>query len=233
MALSPERGTGDKRPWRIVRGRVGEAAQSAGADAEAEARRLVQTYADTVLRVSYTYLRSTADAEDICQTVLLKLVESPRAFENAEHERAWVVRAAINASKDALRGAYRRTSVPLDAAADTADSSPAPDAPHGSEVLDAVMRLDEKYREAIYLHYYEGYSIREIAELTGRTQTAVGAHLSRGRAKPRGRSAMRRRPPARRFRTRRCMPIGSISRVARAIHTPRAPCSDGHDDTRR
>ncbi|MDO4291499.1 MAG: sigma-70 family RNA polymerase sigma factor [Eggerthellaceae bacterium] len=151
--------------------------------ADLRARRLVDAYADLILRVSYTYLRSTQDAEDICQTVLLKLTCEQHVFESIDHERAWVVRATINASKDVLRGAYRRTSVALDAARNAPDPASTPDMPQGSDVLDAVMLLGEKYREAVYLHYYEGYSIQEIADITGRSAAAVGAHLSRGRAK--------------------------------------------------
>ena len=142
-----------------------------------EAERLVNTYSDLILRLSYTYLRSTQDGEDICQTVLLKLLTEDRVFESPEHERAWVVRVAINACKDELR-AFRRRAVPLDAAAE----AEAPEPPR-SEVLDAVMALPENYREAVYLFYYEGYSIDEIAALTGRSGAAVSAHLSRGRKK--------------------------------------------------
>lgn len=142
-----------------------------------EAERLVNTYSDLILRLSYTYLKSTQDGEDICQTVLLKLLTEDRAFESPEHERAWVVRVAINACKDELR-AFRRRAVPLDAAAE----AEAPEPPR-SEVLDAVMALPENYREAVYLFYYEGYSIDEIAALTGRSGAAVSAHLSRGRKK--------------------------------------------------
>ena len=142
-----------------------------------EAERLVNAYSDLILRLSYTYLRSTQDGEDICQTVLLKLLTEDRVFESPEHERAWVVRVAINACKDELR-AFRRRAVPLDAAAE----AEAPEPPR-SEVLDAVMALPENYREAVYLFYYEGYSIDEIAALTGRSGAAVSAHLSRGRKK--------------------------------------------------
>ena len=145
---------------------------------EAEAERLVETYADLILRLSYTYLKSTHDAEDICQTVLLKLMGAPARFEGPEHERAWVIRTTANACKDVLRSGHRRRTVGLEAAPDAA----APEEPE-SEVVDAVMALPCKYREAIYLHYYEGYSIREIAKLTGRSESAVSAHLSRGRAK--------------------------------------------------
>lgn len=143
----------------------------------AEAERLVNAYSDLILRLSYTYLKSTQDGEDIVQTVLLKLLTGDRAFDSPEHEKAWVIRAAVNACKDELR-AYRRRAAPLE----DAEQAPAPEPPR-SEVLDAVMALPEKYREAIYLFYYEGYSIDEIAALTGRSGAAVSAHLSRGRKK--------------------------------------------------
>ena len=140
-----------------------------------EAERLVRTYSDLILRLAYTYLKSTHDAEDICQNVFLKLLTGGYTFDSAEHEKAWVIRATANACKDSLRAAHRRC-VGLEAVAEAA----APEAPD-SAVLDAVMTLPQKYREAVYLHYYEGYSVREIAKLLGRSEAAVSAHLSRGR----------------------------------------------------
>ena len=142
-----------------------------------EAQRLVDTYSDLILRLSYTYLKSAQDGEDICQTVLLKLLTGEEDFESPGHEKAWVIRATVNACKDELR-AFRRRAVPLEEAGET----PAPEPPR-SDVLDAVMGLPQKYREAIYLFYYEGYSAKEIAALTGRSEAAVCAHLSRGRKK--------------------------------------------------
>ena len=144
----------------------------------AEAERLVYTYSDLILRLSYTYLKSTQDAEDICQTVFLKLLTSGQTFDNLAHEKAWIIRTAANACKDVLRSAFRRRTVSLEAAA----AAPAPTAPD-SAVLDAVMALPANYREAVYLHYFEGYSVREIARLLGRSEAAVTAHLSRGRHK--------------------------------------------------
>ncbi len=142
---------------------------------EREAERLVGAYADLILRLSYTYLKSTQDAEDICQTVFLKLLTSGKTFESPEHEKAWIIRTARNACKDELR-AFRRKAEPLEAAAETA----APEVPE-SDALEAVMALPKKYREAVYLFYYEGYSIKETAKLLGRSEAAVAAHLSRGR----------------------------------------------------
>ncbi|HIX10652.1 RNA polymerase sigma factor [Agathobaculum sp.] len=145
---------------------------------KAEAERLVYTYSDLILRLSYTYLKSTHDAEDICQTVFLKLLTSGQTFASPAHEKAWIIRTTANACKDALRSTFRRRTVALEAAAATA----APEAPDNA-VLEAVMELPENYREAVYLHYFEGYSVREIAGLLGRSEAAVTAHLSRGRHK--------------------------------------------------
>ena len=141
-----------------------------------EAERLVQTYSDMILRLSYTYLKSTQDAEDICQTVFLKLLTGGMVFDSPEHEKAWILRTAANACKDALRASHRRC-VGLEAVAETA----APEAPD-STVLEAVMALPKKYREAVYLYYYEGYRTGEIAALTGTPASTVRSHLSEARA---------------------------------------------------
>ena len=72
-----------------------------------EPARLVTTYANLILRLSYTYLGSTHDAEDICQTVFLKMLERREPFADAEHERAWVIRTTINLCKNLLASAAR------------------------------------------------------------------------------------------------------------------------------
>ena len=116
-----------------------------------EVERLVETYSDLILRLSYSYLKSTEDAKDICQTVFLKLLEKPRTFASPEHERAWIIRTAANICKDVLKSHWRRTTVDMDAAGDV----PAPQAEEGS-LLAAVGLLPPKYRAVIYLYYYEG-----------------------------------------------------------------------------
>lgn len=73
-----------------------------------EAERLVQTYSDLILRLSFTYLKNTEDAKDICQTVFLRLLEKPREFQSPEHERAWIIRTSVNVCKDQLKSSWRR-----------------------------------------------------------------------------------------------------------------------------
>ena len=106
-----------------------------------EAERLVHAYSDLILRLSYTYLKSTDDAQDICQTVFLKLLQKPQAFSSPEHEKAWIIRTAVNLCKDHLKSGWRRATVALDAA----EAVPAPAEEEGS-LLSAVNLLPPKYR---------------------------------------------------------------------------------------
>ena len=141
-----------------------------------QAERLANTYADAILRLSYTYLKNTHDAQDICQTVFVKLLMEPREFKSPEHERAYILRMAANACKDLLKSHWRRTTVAMEAASHI----PAPELEEGS-LSAAVYLLPPKYRAVIYLYYYEGYSSKEIARLLGRNPATVATQLRRGR----------------------------------------------------
>ena len=145
---------------------------------ETQARYLVNQYADMILRISYQYLKQTCDAEDICQTVFLKYITADMAFESTEHEKAWMIRTAINTCKDHLKSAFFRRTVALEDATHVA----APAVPD-TWLLDAMKNLPEKYRISLYLYYYEEYSAREIAEVMGVSESAVGQYLTRGRRK--------------------------------------------------
>ena len=145
---------------------------------EFQAKRLVNLYADMILRISYQYLKQTCDAEDICQTVFLKYLTANMTFDSMEHEKAWIIRTTINACKDHLKSAFFRRTAPLDDAAQMA----APAVPD-SWLLDAMKGLPENYRLSLYLYYYEEYSAREIAQVMGVSESAVGQYLARGRRK--------------------------------------------------
>ena len=146
-----------------------------------EAETLVERWADTVLRVGYTWTGSVQDAQDVCQTVLLKLLTDPRRFPEERQERAWVLRVTVNCCKDLKKSAWARRRVSLDALS----AEPAvflPD-PEESPVLRAVQALPEKYRQAVYLRYYEEYELEEIAAVMGCRTTQVSTYLYRGKAK--------------------------------------------------
>lgn len=143
-----------------------------------QAERLVETYADAILRLSYTYLKNTWDAQDVCQTVFVRLLAEPRDFESPAHERAYILRMASNACKDILKSPWRKRTRPLEEGLHMA----APAAEDGS-VLSAVNALPPHYRAVIYLYYYEGYQASEIGEILGVPTATVHTRLARGRAK--------------------------------------------------
>lgn len=151
-----------------------------------DAEKLVSTYSDLVVRLSWQYLGIRDDALDVCQDVLLKLLLREKPFADAEHEKAWVVRVTINACKNVLGSSARTRSVALDVETlpDAGDASA--DGFMQGEVLEAVQALPENQREAVYLHYYEGYRIEEIARMANRSYAAVAKDLSRAREKLRG-----------------------------------------------
>ena len=98
-------------------------------------------------------------------------------FESEEHEKAWFIRVTINACKDLLRSFFRSRTVPLD----LLQEQPGLDREDGRDVLEAVLTLPEKYRQVVYLHYYEGYTAPQIAALLGRNVNTVYTLLTRAR----------------------------------------------------
>ena len=143
-----------------------------------QAEYLAEAYADVILRLSYTYLKNTQDAQDVCQTVFVKLLTEPRDFESPAHERAYILRMAANACKDILKSPWRRRTRPLEEGLQV----PAPAAEDGS-VLSAVNTLPPHYRAVIYLYYYEGYAAGEIGKILGVPTATVHTRLARGRAR--------------------------------------------------
>ena len=137
----------------------------------------MERYADTVWRLCLIHLKNRADAEDVFQTVFLKYVLSTAAFESDEHEKAWFIRVTVNACRDLLRSFFRSRTVPLDELADLPANVPE----DHREVLDAVLALPAKYRDVVYLHYYEGYTAREIGTMLHKKENTVYSLLSRGR----------------------------------------------------
>ena len=145
-----------------------------------DAAAFVQRYSGMILRLCFTYSLGWADAQDICQNVFLKLLQSDRRFDSEGETRAFIIRVTINECKDVLKSGWRRRSVPLDELIER-------EAPfltaEDTGVLAAVQRLPVRYREAVYLHYYEGYNAEEIAAMVGAKPAAVRQRLARAREK--------------------------------------------------
>lgn len=144
---------------------------------EEEINTAIEQYADTVKRICIVHLKNHADTEDIFQTVFLKYALSSAVFENTEHEKAWFIRVTINACRDLLRSFFRSRTVPLDVLAD----QEAPSFADNREVLEAVLSLPAKYRDVVYLHYYEGYTAPQIGEILEKKTNTVYTLLTRAR----------------------------------------------------
>ena len=125
--------------------------------------RAARTYGDTLFRVAYHALQNRADAEDVMQTVL----------------KHWLLRVAVNESRKVLRSFWRRRAVSLDEQRDEA----APEDSAQREVFEAVMALEPKYRLTVYLYYYEGCSVREVADALRANPSTVQTWLLRARAR--------------------------------------------------
>ena len=144
---------------------------------EWEANRAIDRYADLVRRVCMIHLKNHADTEDIFQTVFLKYVTSTKEFECEEHEKAWFIRVTINACKDLLRSFFRSRTVSLDDLLEQPDQV----LEDHREVLEAVLALPDKYRDVVYLHYYEGYTAPEIGTILHKNPNTVYTLLTRAR----------------------------------------------------
>lgn len=144
---------------------------------EREANRAIELYADTVRRLCIVHLKNHADAEDIFQTVFLKYVLSSVTFENEAHEKAWFIRVTVNACKDLLKSFWRSRAVSIEDLLD----QPASIDNESREVLDAVLSLPTKYRQVVYLHYYEGYTAPQIGGILGKNPNTIYTLLTRSK----------------------------------------------------
>ena len=144
---------------------------------EWEANRAIDRYADLVRRVCMIHLKNHTDTEDIFQTVFLKYVTGTTEFESEEQEKAWFIRVTINACKDLLRSFFRSRTVSLDDLLEQPDQVPE----DHREVLEAVLALPDKYRDVVYLHYYEGYTAPEIGTILHKNPNTVYTLLTRAR----------------------------------------------------
>ena len=144
---------------------------------EEEFGQAARTYGDMIYRVAYHGLKNRPDAEDVMQTVLLKLIESKVEYASQDHLKHWLLRVTVNESRKLLRSFWRRHAVPLE----ERDELPPAGDTRGDEVFQAVMALDAKYRLSVYLYYYEGCSVKEAAAAMGVKPATVQTWLQRAR----------------------------------------------------
>jgi len=133
-----------------------------------------KAHGNRLYRTALAILGSKAEAEDVVQDTFIKLFERSQYFESPNHEVAWLIKVTVNLCKNRLRSHWWKRTEPL------LDTYPAQNG-HQHSIVEAVLELPSKYRGVIHLFYYEGYSTKEIADLTEQKESTVRQQLTRAR----------------------------------------------------
>jgi RNA polymerase sigma factor (sigma-70 family) len=132
-------------------------------------------YSDMIRRICFMYLRNRADVEDVFQEVFLKLLQSKVVFENDEHTKAWLCRIAINKCKDVCKSFFRKHVFSIE------DMELPFEDKVESDIMVAVLSLPPKYKDVIYLFYYEQYTVPDMAKLLNQKENTIYSNLHRAR----------------------------------------------------
>ena len=141
---------------------------------ENDINEIIEKYSDMVYRIALTRTGCIENAEDIFQDVFIKFSEKKPKFENEEHEKAWFIRVTINMTKNMNNSSWNKKIVTL-------DESITFETKEENEVFSVVCQLPQNYKTVIYLSYYEGYKVKEIASLMKTREGTVKTWLFRAR----------------------------------------------------
>lgn len=137
---------------------------------------VMERYANMVYCQAYVMMGNQYDAEDIVQEVFYKYMLARPGFREENAEKAWFCRVTANRCRDLIRKRKRHQEVSLEEVKSEDEYGDM-----GQGLISVILSLPEKYREVIYLHYYAGYRVEEIARMLGTTANAVKKRLQRGR----------------------------------------------------
>lgn len=133
-----------------------------------------ERYSDMVYRLAYIRTDNISDAEDVLSDVFLRLIKNVNKIKSEEHLKAWLIRVTINSSNSMLGSAFRRHRADLNEAIESLSHE-------NDEVLPLVLVLPVKLKTVVYMFYYEGYSVEEIAAFCSIPVGTVKSRLSRAR----------------------------------------------------
>ncbi len=144
-------------------------------DIEKDIREAVIKYSDMLYKICIVILCNEQDAQDAIQDTFCRYLEKKPEFRDKEHEKAWLIRVATNICRDMIRFRIWHPKISIDEVENTLIAS------EQKETLKELLELPVKQKTVIYLHYVEGYHIKEIADILGITEGAVKTRLMRGR----------------------------------------------------
>ena len=143
---------------------------------EKQYREIGEKYADMIYRIAYQKVLNRYDAEDIVQDVFVKLLSNKSYFRDEEHIKAWLIRVTINLCINYNKSLAKQKTVSV-------EQLDIPFTQQETGVLEELYLLPEDERNILYLYYYEGYKIREIAKILRQKQNTINSKLTRARNK--------------------------------------------------
>lgn len=153
-----------------------EVMESTQVEMNAKITSTLEKYADMVRRICFIYLKNDSDVDDVFQEVFLALLKNKMTFENPEHEKAWLIKVTINKCKDLLKSYWYRNVGSLESTAELSFETK-----EENELIKVVLSIPKKYKDVIYLFYYEEYSVPEIARLLNQKENTIYSQLNRAR----------------------------------------------------
>lgn len=144
--------------------------------------RLINEYGDALLRMCYLQLKDYQLAEDAVQETFIKAMKAYDTFEHKSSEKTWITRIAINTCKNIMRNHwFRIIKNNMDTRIPDICGNPIDEFHEKASMSGAILKLKMSDRKMIVLYYYQELSVKEIAEITGKTQSAVMQCLNRAR----------------------------------------------------
>ena len=136
----------------------------------------IERYGDMIQKICFIHVRQQADVDDVFQTVFFKYLRSPD-FHDEEHEKAWILKVTMRACHDTFRGWFHKKVI----TSDDLEHYGIPVQKQDHELLDMISKMPANYRDVIYLHYYEGYKVTEIADMLHKKENTIHTWLRRAR----------------------------------------------------
>ena len=158
----------------IVKG-VDKQVQSTSARPADDIERIAEMYGNMLFRICLVTLGNEVDAEDAVQDTLIKYLRKAPSFRDTEHEKAWLIKVAVNQCRDAARSQRRRTQYEMESVITKYTDR------KSGQIIHALITLPDKFKTVLTLHYVEEYKVEEIAKMIGKSTSAVKMRLQKGR----------------------------------------------------
>ena len=137
--------------------------------------KVIEKYSDMLFRLCLVMLGNYTDAEDAVQETFIKYIRKSPEFETPEKEKTWLFTVAANTCRDMLRYRKRHPADDIENIKETVSQV------SDGSILDALMILPDKFKEVLVLYYVEDYSVKDVAKMIGKSESAVKMRLQKGR----------------------------------------------------